>query len=137
MLDNRTHNTSLESPLFGLSNELLHGSICLACASLRGAKNRKFVKVGHLWPQLFPNWGRNRKKCSNQVFINSSKMSIPRIGVDIIKIVVLGCPRSWYPQNTFCAPNPKRFEPIERISYQGEDLTRAVCVLNFIAIELC
>ena len=41
------------------------------------------------------------------------------------------------PQNTFCAPHPERFEPIERISYQSEVLTRAVRVSNLIAIGQC
>ena len=41
------------------------------------------------------------------------------------------------PQNMFCAPHPELFEPIGRISYQSEVLTRAVCVLNLIAIGQC
>ena len=39
------------------------------------------------------------------------------------------------PQNTFCASNPKRFVPIERILNQSEILTGAVRVLNLVVIR--
>ena len=39
------------------------------------------------------------------------------------------------PQNTFCAPNPKRFVPIEQILYQSEVLIGAVRVLNLVVIR--
>ena len=39
------------------------------------------------------------------------------------------------PQNTFCAPHPKRFVPIGRISYQSEVLVSGVRVSNLVVIR--
>ena len=107
MLDTRAHNTSFGSPQLVLSNELLHDCVCWISASLCGARNRKFTKVGHLWPRLFPKQGQNRKKCSNQLFENSSKMLNPRDCKVLAKIVVTGCHASWYPPKHVLCPQPQ------------------------------
>ena len=107
MLGTKAYNTSLGSPQLVLSNELLHGCVCWTSASLCGARNRKFTKIGHLWPQLFLKRGQNQKKCPVEALTNSSKMLNSKVGDVLLKIVVPGCHASWYPPKHVMCPPPQ------------------------------